>query len=272
MSIQSIRSNQSNNRSTFNRKGSASFQTNFNRGLDQRKIIFDSGNQIEWLIARRKLRRKFIAENCWDRIQSPNLIPESTPDFTFDQLYQIELYRSTIDKKKPSTRGQTEEDIDKANELMELDCKLKAKEKYDTLIERKYKLQDRIDEKNGKCLKIFTTHLGPTALSIIQDQLDSNNFSEAWRELNLNLLSGIDANASYIRRYMNEIKYNYKDSLKKFIGDMFDIFAVLDFTEKIDHNETSNIDDDSTIINENDNDGSEALKTVYRIDSNNCNS
>ena len=58
-------------------------------------IIFNDGTPIDWLIAKKKLRRKLKANDCWDLINEESnaaIIPESPG--TYEDYYKLELYKN----------------------------------------------------------------------------------------------------------------------------------------------------------------------------------
>jgi hypothetical protein len=139
------------------------------------KIIFDTGNQIEWLIAKRKLRRKFIAKNCWDRIKRTDGPTETnTADgmriISYNEILKLEqfLLKQDLLKRQPNAEGlstrsrrrvkkeekalldsvgekdEEEFEDEKSEEqlMLELQCEIRAQEKFNNLKEKQLKQID----------------------------------------------------------------------------------------------------------------------------------
>ena len=251
-------------------------------------IIFNDGTPIDWLIAKKKLRRKLKAADCWDLVadESNTAIHLEAPG-TFEDYYKLELYKnktqlseakkkatliqnvkqgvSNNDNNKIKTRSQNlnnnydtnqdEFDINLSDleltdinevEMIQLQCKITATKEFNLIQESIEKAKSKKNKKISSAIKVFDTHLGASALSVIQPLLDSNtpSIKSIWTVLNDEYMKGMDISSVYIIEYLANYKYNPAQSLRNFRSEITDIFEIYDTAERINHGEFSSFDDD----------------------------
>ena len=196
------------NKNNFNNKFKYKLENGYGNPTSTSKpstsIIFNDGTPIDWLIAKKKLRRKLKANDCWDLINEESnagIIPEAPA--TFENYYKLELYKNktllseakkkatliqnTKDNNKIRTRSnnlnnnydnnQDEFDINISDleltdinevEMIQLQCKITATKEFNLMQESIEKAKSKKNKKISSAIKVFDTHLGASALSVIQ--------------------------------------------------------------------------------------------------------
>ena len=213
------------------------------------------------------------------------IIPEAPA--TFENYYKLELYKNktllseakkkatliqnTKDNNKIRTRSnnlnnnydnnQDEFDINISDleltdinevEMIQLQCKITATKEFNLMQESIEKAKSKKNKKISSAIKVFDTHLGASALSVIQPLLDSNkpSIKSAWIVLNDEYMKGMDISSVYIIEYLANYKYNPTQSLRNFRSEITDIFEIYDTAERINHGEFSSFDDDIDAIDD----------------------
>ena len=170
-------------------------------------IIFNDGTRIDWMLAKKKLRRKFKAAECWDIIENGKSDSLDTEQVklpqTYKEYYQVELFKCRVQleeaKKKSASNGNesqsyirrsnrinnndnntssnenninimADEDLADMDEytLLKLQCQISANEKFLAMQESLEKIKSKKSRKIAAAIKIFDTYLGGSALSVIR--------------------------------------------------------------------------------------------------------
>jgi len=222
-------------------------------------ILFSNGSSLDWQRSRDKLVNKFKEEGCWTLVDiAPNMVPE--PDPLLNQVLLVEVLFTEIEPSRQSIEEKLiaydqecdafhAENMnlinaaglpaaDRAKQLLSNNQDL-AKRKFNrkqvgedlekvyisqvSLFESKKREHDR---KVANCIKVFTTYIGPSALSIVKTHLEQNKFRRSWYELNKHYSadSGGRQTRTTVYNILNNLSFegqNFTNHIKTF-NDLVD--------------------------------------------------
>ena len=239
-------------------QGNNNQQTNkkplFTNSNNNSSIIFSNGSSLDWQKSREKLINKFKEEDCWSLVErEPNMVPEPNP-----LLNQILLTEVLFTEVEPS-RDTIEEKLiaydqecinfhanmvalinaaglnaaETARQLLANNQDL-AKKQFDRAKRRDDNEKIHLSQtslyqsnkkdfqrKESNCIKVFTTYIGQSALSIVKTHFEQNKFRRAWYELDKHYSadSGGRQTRTAIYNILNSLKFegrNLTTHLKNF--------------------------------------------------------
>ena len=63
-------------------------------GTNNFQVIFNDGTPIDWMIAKKKLKRKFKSVDCWDIVINDSEVTDKNQiPLTYKEYYKIELFK-----------------------------------------------------------------------------------------------------------------------------------------------------------------------------------
>lgn len=237
------------------------------------EIIFNGGSAYDFILARSKLRQKFIENKCWsyvapaavgledvgDGFGIPNELglphpalpaaiiedifdmakPRANMDYA-DQLIQDkidginEVYNLNeeaihdVEADDNYTEAQRNLDLMRNDRERRL-ALLKAEQSRDTILASLLNSlaqwnRDKAvhEEKQGACMKVFTTYLGPGPQSAIHEELSEMRFRAAWAKLNatFSLGNATQQSVAQMTDILTSAVYNRSKSIQEHVEEM----------------------------------------------------
>ena len=249
------------NMSSNNKPMSYNQQRGF--GTNKDKIIWDSGNSIQWIAAKDILINKFKSKNVYDRIEI--LVEDEENDveaadeveFTKVLPTEIEYVNQKIDELRANNDAVRETRFEEALELFNDDViteneRLKAdseariehskneariltsdtyrlQSEYERTVTDYEKSREKFSSDTAKVIEIFNESLGRSARSLITNELNQNRFKAAWMRLDEYYNTTEEVDTSGLMRYLTNLVYNpnKNGSFEQFMGHIDHIFSQL---------------------------------------------
>lgn len=210
-------------------------------------MLFNSGNSIRWLEAKKFIIRKFREKGVWNIIQGvEDLEDEAEPVFEGrvrsqgEEAAAVVIRDSKIQRLQEARSANLIDDATVFMKTYEADNTL-AEEKtkiavrfngyrddHERKVERYRKIRTELNEKYERVLAVFHTYLGESALSIGREDLDDHRFLQAWNAIDL-FYSHQGENASELISFLGRVKLDYEsETLEEHLAFMTMIFDQLE--------------------------------------------
>ena len=187
-------------------KYSQSFHSSKGTNLDS--IKFDGGSALDWNSSKLHLQNNFAANECWEYINPPDIIPEDPnliienvflepePQFTEMVTDRMEFLRNSINQRLDDKEAllinlhlnaaahslemyritsEREQEIFKVEQSRDSLTK-----DYNTCKDSWRHRKERHLLIQSKCMKVFINNLGESAHTVIKDLLKELKFRAAW--------------------------------------------------------------------------------------------
>ena len=232
-------------------------------GTNKDKIIWDSGNSIQWIAAKDILINKFKSKNVYDRIE----IVVDDEDDDVQAADEVEFTRvlptrnEYVEEKVGELRAENDaikemldeetqelfndEIIDEnQNRLRDSDARIKHSQNesrintteayrfqidYEKAVSDHEKAKEKFNSDTAKVIEIFNESLGKSARSLITTELNENRFKAAWMRLDEYYNTNEEVDTSGLLRYLTNLVFNpnKNGSFEQFMGHIDHIFSQL---------------------------------------------
>ena len=232
-------------------------------GTNKDKIIWDSGNSIQWIAAKDILINKFKSKNVYDRIE----IIVDDEDDDVQAADEVEFTRvlptrnEYVEEKVGELRAENDaikemldeesqellndEIIDEnQNRLRDSDARIKHSQNesrintteayrfqidYEKAVSDHEKAKEKFNSDTAKVIEIFNESLGKSARSLITTELNENRFKAAWMRLDEYYNTNEEVDTSGLLRYLTNLVFNpnKNGSFEQFMGHIDHIFSQL---------------------------------------------
>jgi len=232
-------------------------------GTNKDKIIWDSGNSIQWIAAKDILINKFKSKNVYDRIE----IVVDDEDDDVQAADEVEFTRELptrdeyVEEKVGELRAENDaikemldeetqqlfnDDVidENQNRLRDSDARIKHSQNesrinttevyrfqidYEKAVSDYEKAKEKFNSDTAKVIEIFNESLGKSARSLITTELNENRFKAAWMRLDEYYNTNEEVDTSGLLRYLTNLIFNpnKSGSFEQFMGHIDHIFSQL---------------------------------------------
>jgi len=232
-------------------------------GTNKDKIIWDSGNSIQWIAAKDILINKFKSKNVYDRIEivveDEDNDVEAADEIVFTRTLptrdeyvneKVNELRAENDAIKDMLDEETQElfeyDVidENQNRIRDSDARIKHSQNesrinttemykiqidYEKAVSDYERAKEKFNSDTAKVIEIFNESLGKSARSLITTELNENRFKAAWMRLDEYYNTNEEVDTSGLLRYLTNLVFNpnKNGSFEQFMGHIDHIFSQL---------------------------------------------
>jgi len=232
-------------------------------GTNKDKIIWDSGNSIQWIAAKDILINKFKSKNIYDRIEIlveddeddvqaaeevrfTKVLPDET-QFVQQKVNELRAENDALkDARDEEAETLYDDDVINENEKAKTDSEARMEHaknesrivttetyrfqvEYQKAVTDYEKSQEKFSSDTAKVIEIFNESLGKSARSLITKELNENRFKAAWMRLDEYYNTNEEVDTSGLLRYLTNLVFNpdKSGSFEQFMGHIDNIFSQL---------------------------------------------